>query len=237
MPTIELKNVTKIFKKDGRPDIAVRDVDLEIAQGEFVFLVGSSGAGKSTLLKLISGDLKPNRGNVLLSGHDVQIMRRWKKSRLAGIFGQVRQEPGLMRKRTVEENLEIAAIIKGWLNPEPREEVQLRINKVLALVGMQGANYKYPAELSGGEARRVELARALINSPPILLLDEITNNLDDDSIWDIFHLLDEINQKGTTVVMATHASRYVNIMYRRVITMVDGRIFGDVKRGKYGDIV
>ena len=111
------------------------------------------------------------------------------------------------------------------------------MKKVLGLVGMRGVEARYPVEMSIGECRRVELARALINSPPILVLDEITANLDDDNIWDMFQLLQEVNRMGTTVIMATHASRYVNIMRRRVITLVDGKIFGDVEKGRYGDVV
>ena len=117
------------------------------------------------------------------------------------------------------------------------KQLHARIEKVIGLVGMAGTGKRYPAEMSIGECRRVELARALINSPPILILDEITANLDDDNIWDIFHLLTEINHRGTTVIMATHASKYVNIMRRRVVTLVDGRLFGDVRKGRYGDVV
>ena len=120
---------------------------------------------------------------------------------------------------------------------ESARQLQARIEKVIGLVGMAGTGKRYPAEMSIGECRRVELARALINSPPILILDEITANLDDDNIWDIFHLLTEINYRGTTVIMATHASKYVNIMRRRVVTLVDGRLFGDVRKGRYGDVV
>ncbi len=237
MPSIELKHVSKYYKNERRQEVALQDVNLKIEQGEFVFVVGSSGSGKSTLLEVLSGNKKPNRGSVYLGSSDLQSLRRWKKSQIAQTFGQVWQEPHLMRKRTVEENLEIAAMIKTWSDSAARRTVKKRVEKVLGLVGMQGVNHKYPVELSCGEARRVELARALINSPDILVLDEITNNLDDDNIWDIFHLLSELNQKGTTVIMATHASQYVNIMYRRVVTLVDGRVFGDVKRGKYGDVI
>lgn len=237
MPDIVLKDVSKYYKNDRRKEAAVDEINISISQGEFVFVVGSSGAGKSTLLRLITGDIKPDQGTVYIDGKDMQAMRRWSRGKIAQTFGQVRQGPTLMRKRTVQENLEIAAIIKGWYNVRRGWKVEDRVEKVLGLVGMSGVNDKYPVELSGGEARRVELARALINSPPVLVLDEITNNLDDDNIWDIFHLLEQINRRGTTVIMATHASRYVNIMYRRVVTMVDGRIFGDVKRGKYGDVI
>ena len=107
----------------------------------------------------------------------------------------------------------------------------------LGIVGLPGVESYYPAELSIGECRRVELARALINSPSILLIDELTANLDDDNIWDLMHLLTELNNKGTTIIMATHASQFVNIMRRRVVTLVDGRLIGDVRNGKYGDIV
>lgn len=111
------------------------------------------------------------------------------------------------------------------------------MKKVLGLVGMKGSEKRYPVELSIGECRRIELARAMIGSPPILILDEITANLDDDSIWDTLHLLNDINRKGTTVIMATHNSLYVNILRRRVITMTNGHILGDVKKGKYGDVM
>ena len=155
---------------------------------------------------------------------------------MAILFGKVQQEHSLIRKMTVEENLWVAAQV-GRRRFESSKHVQERVQKVLGLVGMKGAGRKYPAELSGGECRRVELARALINSPPVLVLDEITANLDDDNIWDIFQLLMEVNHRGTTVIMATHASKYVNIMRRRVITLVDGQIFGDVKKGRYGDVM
>ena len=118
-----------------------------------------------------------------------------------------------------------------------RLKSRLAARKALGIVGLPGVEGCYPAELSIGECRRVELARALINSPPILLLDELTANLDDDNIWDLMHLLNELNSRGTTIIMATHASQYVNIMRRRVVTLVDGRLVGDVKNGKYGDIV
>ena len=241
MPTIVLENVSKYYKADkhsrvGRKmEIGVEDVNLTIEQGDFLFVTGSSGAGKSTLLKLISGQLKPDRGTVFLDGKNMSELLRWHYNRTALTFGKVFLEYPLVRKMTVEENLMLAARVgkgrRGTADP------QARVAKVLGLVGMAGVEKKHPVELSIGECRRVELARALINSPQILVLDEITANLDDDNIWDIFHLLTEINRKGTTVIMATHASKYVNIMLRRVVTLVDGRVFADVKRGKYGDIV
>lgn len=237
MPSIVLDNVSKFYKSEGRVEAAVRDVSLTVNQGEFVFVVGSSGSGKSTVLQLMSGEIKPDRGKVYLNDHELQKMLRWKRSSVSLLFGRVWQEHSLMRKRTVGENLRMAALVGAAKRKDSHLDVQERVEKVLGIVGMQGTQNQFPVELSGGEARRVELARAIINSPPILILDEITANLDEDNIWDIFHILHEINRRGTTVIMATHASQFVNIMYRRVVTMVDGRVFGDVERGRYGDII
>lgn len=236
MPKITLEQATKLYTIDKHIEVGVEEIDLTIEQGEFVFLIGSSGAGKSTLLSLIAGTIRPDRGTVCLDDKDIQKLKRWSRNRTALVFGQVWQEPRLIRKRTIQENLEMVARI-GGPRREYARQMKDRIEKVLGLVGMSGVEKKYPGELSGGDCRRIELARALINSPDILVLDELTANLDDDNIWDIFQLLNDINRKGTTVIMATHASEYVNIMRRRVITLVDGHILGDVKRGKYGDIV
>ena len=245
MPTITLENVTKNYKLDRRQqkeqkgkkyEVGVEDINLSIRQGEFVFLVGSSGAGKSTLLDLISGKLKPDKGTVSLNGKDLARLFPWSHNQTALLFGKVCQEQTLARRITVEENLRMAAMI-GRRRFESAKHIDERIQKVLGLVGMRGAEKKYPVELSIGQCRRVELARAMIGSPPILVLDEITANLDDDNIWDMLILLNEVNRRGTTVIMATHASKYVNIMRRRVITLVDGHIFGDVERGRYGDVV
>lgn len=236
MATITLEKTTKFYYRDKRLEVRIEDIDLTIKQGEFVFIIGSSGAGKSTLLNAITGGIRPDRGTVYLDGKDLEKIKRWERSRVALRFGQVWQEQRLIRKRTVEENLEMVARIGGY-NRKKHISLQERTKKVLGLVGMAGTEKRYPGELSGGECRRIELARALINSPPVLVLDELTANLDDDNIWDLFHLLNEINRRGTTVIMSTHASRYVNIMRRRVITLVDGHIFGDVPRGRYGDIV
>ena len=244
MPTIKLEKVTKVYKperswwhrREHKIEIGVQDVDLTIEQGEFVFVVGSSGAGKSTLLDLISGKLRPDRGRVFLGEKELNRLVSRSHGRSGILFGKVCQEQNLIRKMTVEENLRIAAEI-GRRRFESAKDLDARIRKVLGLVGMRGTEKKYPVEMSIGECRRVELARALINSPPILVLDEITANLDDDNIWDILILLTEINRRGTTVIMATHAGKYVNILRKRVVTLVDGHIFGDVQKGRYGDVV
>lgn len=233
MPEIRMVKVSKIYKtEDKRKHYAVQDLDFAVQQGEFVFLIGSSGAGKSTMLKLIGGEIPPDEGAVFVD--DVNIARffgPW-KVRLARTFGVVSQQSILIRKRTIMENLMVAARASG-LQRKSRASAE----KALSLVGLPKVGDCFPAQLSIGEVRRVELARALVSSPPVLLLDELTANLDDDTIWDIMHLLNELNTMGTTIIMATHASQYVNIMRRRVVTLVDGKLVGDVQHGKYGDIV
>ena len=234
MAEIRLENVSKRYTEDKRTMYAVREVNLTITQGEFVFLIGSSGAGKSTLLQLIGSEIYPDEGVVYLN--DVNIARLigpW-RTRATRSFGIVNQQCQLIRKRTIGDNLLLAANAGGMLR---RSKSRQAVKKALGIVGLPGVETYYPAELSIGECRRVELARALVNSPPILLLDELTANLDDDTIWDLMHLLNELNSRGTTIVMATHASQFVNYMRRRVITLVDGKLFGDVKNGKYGDVV
>ena len=233
MPELRLENVSKLYKAEKkRKEYAVRDLSLTVTQGEFVFLIGSSGAGKSTMLKLMGGEISPDRGAVYLDGGNlIRYFGPW-RARVARTFGIVSQQPMLVRKRTILENLMMAARAGGL-----QKRSQAAAEKALGLVGLPSVGECYPVELSIGEVRRVELARALVNSPPILLLDELTANLDDDNIWDLMHLLNELNIRGTTIIMATHASQFVNIMRRRVVTLVDGKLLGDVKNGKYGDIV
>lgn len=232
MAEIRLEHVTKRYMEDKRPVCAVQDVSLTVEQGEFIFVTGSSGAGKTTLLQLMGGELAPDEGTVFLNGANMARMIGPWRVRAARTFGVVSQQGLLIRKRTVGDNLLLAANAAGM-----RRKGREAVKKALGIVGLPGVEERYPAELSIGESRRVELARAVLNSPSILLLDELTANLDDDVIWDLLHLLMELNSRGTTIVMATHASQYVNILRRRVITLVDGRVAGDVKNGKYGDIV
>ena len=232
MPVIRVENVTKKYTEEGRSLYAVRDLSLTVEQGDFVFLIGSSGAGKSTLLKLMGGEMSPDQGDVYLNEVNVsKAFGPW-RTRVARSFGIVNQECQLIRKRTIADNLLLTAAATGM-----RRRGKEAARKALSIVGLAPVAECYPAELSLGECRRVELARALVNSPPILLLDELTANLDDDTIWDLMHLLNELNSRGTTIIMATHASQYVNIMRRRVVTLVDGKLAGDVRNGKYGRIV
>lgn len=233
MPNIRLEHVAKLYKGNGRNMAAVLDVSLQIQQGEFIFFVGSRGAGKSTLLQLISGEIAPDRGAVFLDSNNLANANWLKKLKLNCIIGKVPQESGLIRTETVLKNLtgtKKIDLLKHALLDE------LPIQKALGLVGMSGCECRYPLEFSISECRRIELAKAILYSPSILILDEITDRMDDDTIWDIMHLLRELNQRGTTILMATHASSFVNIMRKRVITLVDGKIVGDMPRGKFGII-
>ncbi len=234
MPTIRLDDVTKIYKSGKQKFKAVENISLEVEQGEFVFLVGSRGAGATTLLKLISGEIKPDRGALYLDDYNLTKMSRRQSSKYRRCIGIVPQESNLVRTETVYRNL--AADKKfGRLQMPYIDDVL--VHKALGLVGMAGSEERYPLEYSISECRRIELAKALIRSPQILIMDEFTDRMDDDTIWDMLHLLNEINKRGTTVIMATHAKKFVNIMRKRVITLVDGRLFGDVRKGRFGDIV
>ena len=234
MPQIRLEQVSKYYHQEKKAVPAVREIDLTIEQQEFVFVTGSSGAGKSTLLNLIAGEITPTAGAVYLDNVPIGQQRRFGHPRKAGCIGYVPQISQLMRKRTIEENLAMASMIGRGRRKVPMEE---RIRKALCMVGLKDVEKRYPVELSLGECRRVELARAIINSPSVLVLDELTASLDEDTIWDLFHLIGELNRLGTTVIMATHAKNFVNLMRKRVITLVDGRIFGDVRNGRYGDVM
>lgn len=234
MPQIRLEQVSKYYQQEKKAVPAVREIDLTIEQQEFVFVTGSSGAGKSTLLNLIAGEITPTAGAVYLDNVPIGQQRRFGHPRKAGCIGYVPQISQLMRKRTIEENLAMASMIGRGRRKVPMEE---RIRKALCMVGLKDVEKRYPVELSLGECRRVELARAIINSPSVLALDELTASLDEDTIWDLFHLIGELNRLGTTVIMATHAKNFVNLMRKRVITLVDGRIFGDVRNGRYGDVM
>jgi len=234
MPTIRLEHIAKLYKGKGRHMAAVLNINLEILQGEFVFLVGSRGAGKSTLLDIISGDLPPDQGEVYLDDVNLNGLNRRQRARLPRVIGKVPQDPALLRGETVYENLAGGKRLRYLRGAFPQEKV---VRKALALVGMPGSERRYPREFTYAQCRRVELARAILHSPPILVLDGITDQMDDDTIWDIFLLLNELNARGTTILMSTNAKKFVNIMRRRVITLSDGKIVGDVRRGRYGDIV
>lgn len=232
MPQIELQNVTKYFVNDRKQRFAaVDDISLTIEQGDFVFLVGSSGAGKTTLLRLIANQIRADSGRVWMGDKEVTRLAYWRRSSYRRIVGQVWQDATLIRKKTIRENFNIVQRALGVRSKVAEENT----TKALALVGMRAMGERYPFELSGGQIKLVELARAVICNPPILVVDEITANLDYDTGWDIMNILAEINRCGTTIIMATHAKQFVNVMRKRVVTLVEGKIIADVQKGKYGE--
>ena len=242
MPTIKVENVSKYYWQKRqhwfqrrRKEIGVEDVSLSIEQGEFMYIIGSSGSGKSTLLKLIAGQDRPNKGAVYIQSENVADLRKARGRKLPLLIGYVSQQHTLDRSKTIGETLEQAARV-GLRKFGGKKELNNRIQKALGLTGLSGRQNEYPGMLTAGECRRVELAKALINSPPILVLDEVTANLDADSMWDVFLLLNEINAMGTTIVMSTHNINYVNMVRRRVVTLVDGRLYSDEVKGRYGEV-
>lgn len=209
--------------------VALRNIDLAIEKGEFVFLVGPSGMGKSSLLKLVYREERPSRGQVLVAGRDVSRLNRKQVPALRRSVGVIFQDFRLLPQRTVSENVGFALDVIGC----PKREKHRRVPRALDLVGLSHKADAYPDELSGGEQQRVSIARALVNNPPILLADEPTGNLDPETSWTIMQLLAKINVKGTTVVVATHDRDVVDRMSRRVVTLDQGSIKDDRERGAY----
>jgi cell division transport system ATP-binding protein len=225
---IRFENVTKVYSNDV---VALRDVNLEIAKGEFVFLIGPSGSGKSTFLKLLLRDEIATHGEVMVAGRDIGKLSNWKVPTLRRNIGCVFQDYKLLPTKTVYENVAFALEVLG----RPRSDIESRVPPILELVGLTGKTDAFPTELSGGEQQRVSIARAFINRPLILLADEPTGNLDPATTVGIMRLLDRINrQAGTTVVMATHDQRIVDAMRRRVLELDRGTLVRDQARGVYG---
>ncbi|MBP1758658.1 MAG: ftsE [Firmicutes bacterium] len=236
MPTLQLQNATKVYRLGWRRKLeAVSDINLTIQQGEFVFVVGSSGSGKSTLLGLLGGRITTQRGSAHFDNVNMKYCTPIARSKIRQSIGMVCQQDALLRRLIIRDSLAAATKI-GLGRFSSEERIDEKVVKALGVVGLSGAENKYPVELSASERRRAELARAMINSPSILILDELTTNLDEDTGWDLMQVLMEINRRGTTVVMSTQSSSFVNILRRRVITLSDGRIVGDVKRGRYGEL-
>jgi cell division transport system ATP-binding protein len=224
---IQLTNVSKIYQNGAR---ALVDVNLKIGKGDFVFLVGPSGAGKSTLVKLFYRDETPTRGQVTINGKNLVRMKEREVPYLRRNIGVIFQDFKLMTNKTVHENVAFALEVIGV----SRKEILSRTRTTLELVGLASKEKAYPHELSGGEQQRVCVARAIINNPALLLADEPTGNLDPETAWGIVDLLYNINKRGTTVVMATHAKAIVNKMQKRVIAIENGRVARDEEKGGYG---
>ena len=221
---IEFKNVSKRYSTGTE---AVHNANFKINKGEFPFLVGTSGSGKSTLIKLILKEEKPTSGTIIINGKDTTFLKQSRVPFLRRSMGVVFQDFRLLPDKTVYENVAFAMYI---VKATPRH-IRRQVPMVLSLVGLSEKAKMYPNELSGGEQQRVALARALVNNPSMLIADEPTGNLDPETAKDIMNLLDDINKRGTTVVVATHAKDIVDQMKKRVIQIDKGEIVRDSKGG------
>lgn len=223
---ITLENVSKSYAK-GQP--ALNDVSLHIDKGEFVFIVGNSGSGKSTLIKLLLKELEPTSGTIIVNDQNLGKMKRRKVPKYRRGVGVVFQDFRLLKDRNVYENVVFAQRVIE----RPNRVIKKRVPEILTLVGLAEKYKSFPRELSGGEQQRVALARALVNRPNILLADEPTGNLDPKNSLEIMKLLEEINERGTTVLVVTHNREIVNSFRKRVITMRKGVIVSDEEEGGY----
>ena len=223
---INLKNVSLVFQGGS---VAISNISTKIEDGEFVYLVGHSGSGKSSFLKLLYKEYIATKGEIEGANIDVSKLPKWKIPLLRRKIGIVTQEPQLLENRNTSENIAFALEVMGSLP----EEIEAKTNTLLDLVELNENAYKYPGQLSGGEATRVSIARALANNPVVLLCDEPTGNLDPDLSIQIVSLLEKINRAGTTVIMATHDSSIVNRRKKRVIELNDGKITRDEVDGSY----
>jgi len=225
---ILLSNVSKVYPNGST---ALDDVSFFIERGEFVFIVGPSGSGKSTLIKLLMHEETATEGEVIINNDNVANLKRREIPYLRRSMGVVFQDFRLLPQKTVFENVAFAMDIIG----ASRKEIRKQVPAVLSLVGLSHKAKSYPDELSGGEQQRVALARALVNNPAFLIADEPTGNLNPKAAMEIMELLDDINKRGTTVIMATHAKDIVDKMKKRVIAIEDGKIVRDETRGGYGN--
>ena len=223
---IDLNSVSKSYSK-GQP--ALDNVSLHVDEGEFVFIVGNSGSGKSTLIKLLLKELDPTAGTITVNGYALNKLRRGKVAKYRRGIGVVFQDFRLLKDRNVYENVAFAQRV----SEKPTRMIKKRVPEVLTLVGLAEKYKSRPDQLSGGEQQRVALARALVNRPNILLADEPTGNLDPKNSFEIMKLLEEINERGTTVLVVTHNREIVNAFKKRVITMKKGVIISDEQEGGY----
>jgi cell division transport system ATP-binding protein len=225
---IVFENVTKTYQT-GAP--ALNGVSLKVKKGEFVFIVGDSGSGKSTLIKLLLRELVPTEGEIYVNGVSLSKLRRRQVPKYRRNLGVVFQDFRLIKNWNVYENVAFAQRIVQT----PNRLIKRNVPAILSIVGLASKYKAKPMQLSGGEQQRVAMARALINKPPILLCDEPTGNLDPKNSWEIMKLLEQINKRGTTVIVVTHNREIVNEMQKRVITMKKGVILNDEEKGGYID--
>ena len=225
---IEITNICKTYETGNR---ALRDINIEIEDGEFVFVMGKSGSGKSTLLKLLLKETEATSGHIIVNDMNLQKMPRRYVPKYRRKLGVVFQDFRLLKDRNVYENVAFAQRVIGASSKTIRESVP----EMLKMVGLSSKYKSFPQQLSGGEQQRVAIARALINNPEILLADEPTGNLDHENANEIMKLLEEINQRGTTVVVVTHSTEIVEQMNKRVIVMERGRVVSQGIKGGFTD--
>ena len=223
---IEFRNVTKVYQTGIA---AVNNTSLYIEKGEFVFIVGSSGCGKSTLMKMIMKEVEPTSGHIYINGIDITKISKRRIPNLRRSMGIVFQDFRLLPDKTVYENVAYAMRV---IEADPKI-IKRQVPNVLSLVGLLDEADVYPDELSGGEQQRVAVARAIVNNPSVLIADEPTGNLDPDTAWEIMSLLSDINRRGTTVVVATHAKDIVDRMKKRVISIDKGTVMSDRENSSY----
>lgn len=226
---IKLEHVSKAYSA-GIP--ALNDVSLHIKEGEFVFVVGESGSGKSTFIRLLLKELESTSGKIFINGQEINRLKRKQIPKLRRNIGVVFQDFRLLRDRNVYENVAFAQRVIGTST----KTIRSRVPQMLSMVGLAAKYKSLPRQLSGGEQQRVAIARALVNEPKILLADEPTGNLDENNAWEIMKLLEEINERGTTVVVVTHNLDIVKAMKKRVITMRKGVVISDEDLGGTNEI-
>lgn len=226
---IEFKKVTKIYNAGSTPALA--NISLRIERGEFVFLVGPSGAGKTTLIKLIFRELLPNSGQIYFVGRNTATFTEGELLRYRRRIGMVFQDFRLLKQKTIFENVAFALEVLGQSPRKIRGKVPIALEKV----GLAGKEEAFPSELSGGEAQRVGIARAIVKDPLIIMADEPTGNVDRDNSWQLIELFKKISEGGTTVIIATHAWNIVDRMQKRVIALEKGHLVRDEQRGGYSD--
>lgn len=227
MNMIEFRQVSKIYEDNT---VALKNINLSIKKGEFLFLVGPSGSGKSTFIKLLIKEIPVTKGSIFVAGKNICNLKPSRIPQLRRNIGCVFQDFKLLPNKTAFENVAFALEVIN----KPRYLIKVQVSQVLKLVGLYNKKDSYPHQLSAGEQQRVSIARAFVNRPPILLADEPTGNLDPSTSEGIMRLLSRINLIGTTVIMATHDRDIVNSMRRRVVELEDGEIIRDQKRGVYG---
>lgn len=224
---VQMKEVSMVYENSGT--IAANGIDLEIEDGEFVFLVGPSGSGKTTIIKLLTGEVKATDGYIHVNGFDLRKLKPRKLPMLRRTLGVIFQDFRLIDDKSVYENVAFAMRVVG----AGKKEIDRRVPYVLELVGLEGREHRLPPELSGGEQQRVAIARALVNSPSIVIADEPTGNLDPVKSLELMLLLEKINELGTTVLVVTHEKELVNSFSKRVIAINEGSVVSDGMDGYY----